>query len=296
MTAPLGPAKFLVATLQPLGKQPVLTFVCDRCGTVGRAPAPGAAQCSTCGHVAIAGLDGDPAATPAPPRLATLWVRPGPEESSTPDPVLIPPRRSTLRSAATALALLTSGAALALGAAAALRGGAGAKVRPATAGEPAALARAPAETASADVAAPAPTPRPASLGAVQPAPAAPSRRTVRSATAAAPAAAARAGIVPRIDALQDPSPADRRCVPRALRGRRELAGRLPPEIAVRFQVAASGAVGRVEVLGDVEDREAAAAIEEAVRACRFLPGSDEAGRPTALPVVMRIRFSSGGTF
>jgi len=65
---------------------------------------------------------------------------------------------------------------------------------------------------------------------------------------------------------------------------------------LRFQVAASGAVGRIELLGDVDDREIASAIEEAVRGCPFLPGSDEAGRPTALPVVMRVRFSPGGTF
>jgi len=288
----------------------VLTFVCDRCGTVGRAPAPGAAQCSTCGNVAIAGPSGDPAAaspsgagvdasrvaTPVPPRLATLWVRPGPEESPTPDPVPIPPQRSAVRSAATVLALLTSGAALALGAVAALRGGVGAPDRPVTGGEPAALAPGPAAAASADVAVPAPTPRPAPLGEVQPAPAATSRRAFRNATAASPVAASRAGIAPRIDALRDPKPADRRCVPRALRGRRELTGRLPPEVAVRFQVAASGAVGRIELLGDVEDREVAAAIEDAVRGCPFLPGSDEAGRPTALPVVMRVRFSPGGTF
>jgi len=288
----------------------VLTFVCDRCGTVGRAPAPGAAQCSTCGNVAIAGPAGDPAAatprsagvdasrmaTPVPPRLATLWVRPGPEESPTPEPLPIPPRRSAVRSAATVLALLTSGAALALGAVAALRGGAGAPDRPATGGEPASLAPAPAAAAPADVAAPAPTPRAAPLGEVQPTLAATSRRAVRTATAAAPAAASRAGIAPRIGALRDPTPADRRCVPRALRGRRELTGRLPPEVALRFQVAASGAVGRIELLGDVDDREIASAIEEAVRGCPFLPGSDEAGRPTALPVVMRIRFSSGGAF
>jgi TonB family protein len=83
---------------------------------------------------------------------------------------------------------------------------------------------------------------------------------------------------------------DRRCVPRTLRAHGDLSGRLPPELAVRFQVAASGAVGGVEVLGDVRDRDLVEAIEGAVRACAFQPGLDEAGRPTSLPVVMRIRF------
>jgi TonB family protein len=112
---------------------------------------------------------------------------------------------------------------------------------------------------------------------------APAKRALATATAQAP--------TPSSAALVNPAPADRRCVPQALRARRDIADRLPGEISVRFRVTASGDVARIEVPG-VADRDLADAIADAVRGCKFLPGTDEDGRPVALPIVMRIRFAS----
>jgi protein TonB len=95
----------------------------------------------------------------------------------------------------------------------------------------------------------------------------------------------------QLAAHRNPAPVDRQCVPRALRARPDVAARLPEEIRARFPVAASGAVGPVEVRGDVPDPEVAGAIEEAIRGCPFVPGADEEGRPIPLSVVMRIRFA-----
>jgi TonB family protein len=290
---------------QPRGEERLVTFQCEICGTIGRAPAPGAAQCRTCGQVAIAG-DGE-AIPPAGasrgaasvtgearlvPRLATLWVRPGADEGPTPEPAAIPTRRRPLRRAAAALATIASGAALALGAAVALRGGWPGADRAASAPAPAAP-HGPTTSQDAPPRTHAPTPvahpEPLRAGPIAPAP---SRRLVRAPTPTPPAVASPVGIAGRPDALQDPSPVDRRCVPRTLRARPDLSGRLPPELAVRFQVGPSGAVGGVEVLGDVRDRDLVEAVEEAVRGCAFHPGLDEAGRPTSLPVVMRIRFGT----
>jgi hypothetical protein len=91
-------------------------------------------------------------------------------------------------------------------------------------------------------------------------------------------------------ALVSAAPVDPKCVPRALKARGDLAGRLPAQIAARFPVAPSGAVGRIEVLGDVTDGEVVTAMQDAVRSCAFNPGSDEHGRAELQSVTMRITF------
>ncbi len=276
----------------------MLTFVCDQCGATGSVQAPGSARCTECGYVALVKPpsgrqmpEPDPFASPSPElvraarssvavngppreRRATLWVRPGPEEAPTTDPYVIPtPPRPPRAATGTfvALVLLAGSAALAVAAVAVVgprwldRGGTSSAPR-----------------AAAPVQQPAPSPSiapvpPASAERVRPIPA---RRTVASSSAS-----------PAKGALANPAPEDRRCVPRALRARPDLTDRLPAEVAVRFRVTASGDVARIEVL-DLPDRGLADAVSEAVRSCRFSPGTDENGRPVALPITMRIRFAA----
>ena len=92
------------------------------------------------------------------------------------------------------------------------------------------------------------------------------------------------------DGFRKPVAADRGCVERALRLPRDLAGRFDGTLTAKFAVAADGTVGRVEVLGPVPDARVPQAVESAIRACRFLPGADAQGKPTALWAVMPLRF------
>jgi hypothetical protein len=96
-------------------------------------------------------------------------------------------------------------------------------------------------------------------------------------------------------ALVSAGPVDPKCVPRALKARGELAGRLPTQIVARFPVAPSGAVGRIEVLGDMTDGEVVTAMQDAVRSCAFNPGSDEYGRAELQSVTLRITFPRGAS-
>ncbi len=294
----------------------MVKFVCDLCGSPGLAPAPGVAQCATCGRVALVeappaspgasdphapGASSDPFSTDDPtllledeivepaPRLATLWVRPGAEEAPTPELVPTPWRRH-LPIVRTFLAV-AAGTALAVGGAIAFRvgwiGGDDSDETVADVSPPPGpvAQRDPAPTG---VARPEPPARSPERGA-----AAPARKTARIASTPRPqAAAAGEAFAPRAATLRNPGPADPRCIPKALHVRRDLAARLPAEIAVRFQVAATGAVGRIEVLGAVNDADVTRAIEDAIRSCTFIPGADEDGRPTTLPVVMRVQFDA----
>ncbi len=282
----------------------MLTFVCDQCGATGSVRAPGSARCTACGHVALvkapAGWDWstpqpDPFAAPTPEsarkahgtgqeavapkeRRATLWVRPGPEETPTtePYPIAVTPRPRSFSRIAIAIILLSGSAAVAFAAAVAV----GPRWLDRLAGNTGAPPPAPEMPAPPSVPPAASTERSASAnaGKVRAAP-------VKRAVATAGQTAALKG------ALVNPAPVDRRCVPRALRARPDLAGRLPGEIAVRFRVTASGDVARIDV-PEMSDRDLADAIADAVRSCRFMPGTDENGRPVALPIVMRIRFAA----
>jgi hypothetical protein len=248
-----------------------------------------------------------------PQRLAELWTRP--ETRELPTPVPQPVGGARLRARRGALprlgrgailaATFAAGAAFAIGAAVAFRGAGKPDAAP---DAPAAPARISAATGGAQGSAPAPTSgartRAASPGgapAPVPARSAPPGPPVEQAVSRAPSRAAPAATAPtgaegatpedRGTGFLDPAPEDRQCVPRALRAlRREQPGRFPEEITVRFPVAASGAVGRIDVAGSFADGGAADAIREAVRGCPFRPGADGSGRPTAAAVVMRIRF------
>jgi protein TonB len=310
-------------------------FVCDLCGTPGRAPAPGPAQCETCGWVALAEAPAsDPSApeqaaaphdpfalnrrilpldpqesTPGPegharsdaaerepPRLALLWTPPGRSGGETPLPTdfraVRPEQRGRrTRGALAPLAALTATAALAIGGAAffmaprqPLEDG-----RAATSADAPAPPPAPAARATAPDARPRPDAPQATAPARPPAPRTPRVAAASPGPASAPAERS-GGVTAAVRSMaRNPAPEDRMCVPRALRARKDIAERIPPEITARFPVAASGAVGRIDVVG-LEDRDVADAVEDAIRGCAFVPGADDEGRPTPLSVVMRIRF------
>jgi protein TonB len=303
-----------------------VTFVCDLCGAPGRAEAPGAAQCKTCGQVALVGSAAPSTASfgpdpfeaarreaiehgtservdlvlqdevvDSPARLASLWVAPGRDGGPTPEPGTVPAFRRVRRrrrALASVGALVASGA-LALGAAV-VGGFIGIEGADEAAGETARSAPAPQPRPAAEPYAPpalAAEPRPTALG--RPAPAAPTARPSRAVAATRPVPAPEGERLPglRVAAPRNPAPVDRQCVPRTLRERGEVADRLPDEIRARFPVGASGAIGPVELMGDVPDPEVAEAIEDAIRGCPFVPGADEEGRPISLSVVMRIRFA-----
>ncbi|BDG01228.1 energy transducer TonB [Anaeromyxobacter oryzae] len=82
------------------------------------------------------------------------------------------------------------------------------------------------------------------------------------------------------------------CVARSVRLPRELAGFTSGPYVVRFAVLPSGAVERIEVLGDVPDVRIRNAIVQAVHSCRWIAGSDAQGRPVSIWVVLPIRFQS----
>jgi hypothetical protein len=251
-----------------------------------------------------------------PQRLAELWTRPETRELPTPIPQPVArARRHARRGALPRLgrgailaAIFASGAAFAVGAAVAFRGTSTADAAADAAGAPGrssaatsggqGSARAPISGARTRAASTAGAPAPVPARSAPPSPPvehAASRPPSRGApaTTAATAATAAEGAAgdDRGTGFLDPAPEDRQCVPRALRAlRREQPGRFPEEITVRFPVAASGAVGSIDVSGGFADAGAADAIREAVRGCPFRPGADGSGRPTAAAVVMRIRF------
>jgi hypothetical protein len=190
--------------------------------------------------------------------------------------------------AAVATVALVAGIALAIGIA--IRGGSSAEERGVAAAlepPPASPAREHVETVPAPIPAPVAQPEPRS-GAREKRVARPTPVRVAS-FAPAPAPAPREESFAR-RAVVNAGPVEPKCVPRALQARRDLSGRLPARIAARFPVAASGAVGRVEVLGDVTDAEVVAAMQDAVRSCAFNPGSDEYGRAELQSVTLRITF------
>jgi len=96
-----------------------------------------------------------------------------------------------------------------------------------------------------------------------------------------------------------PAPVTPGCIERGVRIPQSLADRLPPSVMLRFAVGRDGSADLVQVLpgGDPGtgvrpiDAQLAQALTQAVRACRFTPGADEAGRLARLWVMMRVRFA-----
>jgi len=126
---------------------------------------------------------------------------------------------------------------------------------------------------------------------------------VESAPAPAPAAVAPAAPVapavaapapgPRYveDGFQAPRLAIRTCISETLRLPAQLDQDAPEMVVVRVAVGATGEVTQVQVMGQVADRRISDAVRLAVQACKWVPGADAQGTPTALQVVLPIRFT-----
>jgi protein TonB len=82
------------------------------------------------------------------------------------------------------------------------------------------------------------------------------------------------------------------CVGSSVRLPPELAGFVSGPVTVKFAVGRDGAVGRVEVMGDLPIR-VQAAIAHALQACRWRAGADARGQPIAIWVILPLRFEGG---
>ncbi|WP_242395205.1 energy transducer TonB [Anaeromyxobacter oryzisoli] len=83
------------------------------------------------------------------------------------------------------------------------------------------------------------------------------------------------------------------CLGSSLRVPRALAAFVSGPVVVKFAVNRDGTPSRFEVVTSVPDRRIADAIWSAVQACRWIPGADAQGRPTAVWVIQPIRFAGG---
>lgn len=93
--------------------------------------------------------------------------------------------------------------------------------------------------------------------------------------------------------FRKPAEAEPGCVRGAIRMPTELAGFVSGPITVKFAVGRDGRVGLVQFLTAVPDPRIEQAVRQGLRACRWIPGADAQGRPTALWVVLPIRFEIG---
>jgi protein TonB len=83
------------------------------------------------------------------------------------------------------------------------------------------------------------------------------------------------------------------CVQSAVRLPRELLGYISGPITVKFAISRDGSPGRYEVMTAVPDRRISDAIWNAIQTCKWIPGADAQGRPTAIWVILPLRFTSG---
>lgn len=83
------------------------------------------------------------------------------------------------------------------------------------------------------------------------------------------------------------------CLGNSLRVPRELQGFVSGPIVVKFAVNRDGTPTRFETVTSVPDRRIADAIWNAVQSCKWIPGADAQGRPTAIWVIQPIRFAGG---
>ncbi|HYQ80377.1 MAG TPA: energy transducer TonB, partial [Anaeromyxobacteraceae bacterium] len=83
------------------------------------------------------------------------------------------------------------------------------------------------------------------------------------------------------------------CVRSSVRLPTELAGYVAGQVVVKFAVGRDGSVGLVQLMTPVPDPRIAAAIRNAIEACRWRAGSDAQGRPVTLWVILPLRFTSG---
>ncbi len=90
-----------------------------------------------------------------------------------------------------------------------------------------------------------------------------------------------------------PEQAQRNCVQDSVRIPRGLQGFAAGPVTVKFVIGPDGAPSEFQVLGALPDARIGAAIWQAIRACRWVPGADAQGRPAKIWVTLPIRFVGG---
>jgi periplasmic protein TonB len=90
-----------------------------------------------------------------------------------------------------------------------------------------------------------------------------------------------------------PAQAQPNCVQSTVRLPRELMGFISGPITVKFAIGRDGVPSRFQVMTNVPDQRIANAIWGAVQTCKWVPGADAQGKPTAIWVIMPLRFTSG---
>ena len=90
-----------------------------------------------------------------------------------------------------------------------------------------------------------------------------------------------------------PQMAQAGCVQSSVRLPRELLGFISGPITVKFAINRDGSPSRYEVMTDIPDRRISDAIWNAIQSCKWIPGADAQGRPTAIWVILPLRFTSG---
>lgn len=90
-----------------------------------------------------------------------------------------------------------------------------------------------------------------------------------------------------------PQMAQAGCVQSSVRLPRELLGFISGPITVKFAINKDGSPSRYEVMTNIPDRRISDAIWNAIQTCKWIPGADAQGRPTAIWVILPLRFTSG---
>ncbi|WP_041453254.1 energy transducer TonB [Anaeromyxobacter dehalogenans] len=90
-----------------------------------------------------------------------------------------------------------------------------------------------------------------------------------------------------------PQMAQPNCVQNSVRLPRELMGYISGPITVKFAIGRDGQPSRFEAMTNVPDKRIGDAIWNAVQSCKWIPGADAQGRPTAIWVILPLRFTAG---
>jgi protein TonB len=92
--------------------------------------------------------------------------------------------------------------------------------------------------------------------------------------------------------FQKPREARPGCVRSSMRVPPQLQGFVSGTISVKFAVFKDGSAGQVQVVTPT-DPQIAEIVRRGIESCEWIPGTDERGRPTAIWVIMPLRFAGG---
>jgi len=93
--------------------------------------------------------------------------------------------------------------------------------------------------------------------------------------------------------FRKPAMAQKNCVQGAVRIPRELQGFVSGPVTVKFAIGRDSSPSRFEVITNGVPDGIAASIWSAVQECKWVAGADAQGRPTAIWVILPLRFTQG---